>query len=396
MKKRLKKDKVKCQYCGDAPVNHAFSYLGGIISAFLDPFFNRISKWVPEWVVKGAECFLKVLLYILVFLRIVRFSDDIEKATTLRSKVIWEEAKKRGIKMQQIVVFGKPTDNYRAKVNSKYIYFDSLPLPSLPFGSDEKWDDKFFLKERFLKEGIPVPEYERIPFFKAKREKLFEKLSKPLIVKPQTGSRGRHTTTTIYSMKDFEKAFRLARKICPQVVCEEHLSGYVCRATCVDGKLAGFYRAEPASVVGDGVKSIQELILEQNEKRENRVEEIKISNELIEYLARAGLKKEDILPSGKRIWLSHRTGRLFGGKTCEMLDKLHNDFTSLLEQAARVTGLSVVGFDCIIPDPEASPSSQKWGIIEGNTLPFIDLHYFALSGEPRNIAGMIWDLWKEK
>jgi len=57
-------------------------------------------------------------------------------------------------------------------------------------------------------------------------------------------------------------------------------------------------------------------------------------------------------------------------------------------------GLSVVGFDCIIPDPTKDANSQRWGIIECNSLPFIDLHYFALEGKPKNIAGMIWDMWE--
>ena len=60
----------------------------------------------------------------------------------------------------------------------------------------------------------------------------------------------------------------------------------------------------------------------------------------------------------------------------------------------RTTGLMVAGFDSIIPDPTQPADSQHWGIIECNTLPFIDLHYYALEGKPQNIAGMIWDLWK--
>ena len=57
-------------------------------------------------------------------------------------------------------------------------------------------------------------------------------------------------------------------------------------------------------------------------------------------------------------------------------------------------GLPVVGFDVIIGDPTKSADSQRFGIIECNSLPFIDLHYYALEGKPRNIAGMIWDMWK--
>ena len=102
------------------------------------------------------------------------------------------------------------------------------------------------------------------------------------------------------------------------------------------------------------------------------------------------------MPVGVSLSLTHRIGRLFGGKTIEMIDDLHPSFIPILTKAAKIVGLSVVGFDCIIPDPSKEEVSQKWGIIECNSLPFIDLHYYALEGKPRNIAGMIWDLWENK
>ena len=383
-----------CSYCGDAPVHHKLSFFGSSISMFLDPFFAKTSGWIPQVFVDGVDVFLKALFYILYFLKIIKLSDDINLAVTLRSRVGWEEAKRRGIKMEQIIVFGKPTDNYRAKINGKYIYFDSLPLPQKPFSFKENWDDKFFLKERFIKENIPVPLCVEVPFSKSSREILFNKLRKPLIVKPRVGSRGRHTTINISEFETFEKALRLAGEICPKVVTEEYLEGYVCRATCVDGKLVGFYRAQSPLIIGDGVQTIGELINQKNKNRPDRIEKINIGKEIEDYLAQLDLKTDDILQKGKEIKLSHRTGRYFGGITKEMLDELHPSFVPVLEKAAQITTLSLVGFDCVIPDPEKSESEQRWGFIEGNTMPFIDLHYYAFSGKSRNIAGMIWELWK--
>ena len=100
------------------------------------------------------------------------------------------------------------------------------------------------------------------------------------------------------------------------------------------------------------------------------------------------------MPKGLRLYLTHRIGRFYGGETEEMIDKLHPSFIPILKRAANVLNITVAGFDCVIPDPTQDAVSQRWGIIECNTLPFIDLHYFALKGKPRNIAGMIWDLWK--
>ncbi|HTE48752.1 MAG TPA: hypothetical protein VK675_02505, partial [Candidatus Paceibacterota bacterium] len=108
---------------------------------------------------------------------------------------------------------------------------------------------------------------------------------------------------------------------------------------------------------------------------------------------RAGFVMTDILPQGVYLPLTYRAGRLFGGKTIEMWRDLHPSFIPIFEKAAEIVGLSVVGFDAIIPNPTKPAETQRFGIIECNTLPFIDLHYYALEGKPKNIAGMIWDMW---
>ena len=259
----------------------------------------------------------------------------------------------------------------------------------------KSWDDKVVLKEEFSKYNIPIPKYFSLPFRQDTDENIenvFSKLQKPIIVKPRTGSRGRHTTTNINSLEQLREGIKIARKICSQLVVEEHLTGSVCRATIVDGVLAGFYKAETPTIVGDGKKTIRELIEEKNNFRHKRIEQINISPELRDHISRSGFIIDDVLPDQFLLSLTHRIGRLLG-TTKEMLDELHPSFIPILEKAFNVTGLAVAGFDAIIPDPTRPADSQRWGIIECNTLPFIDLHYYALEGKPKNIAGMIWDMW---
>jgi len=315
--------------------------------------------------------------------------------------VIWEEAKRRGIKMEQVILFGKPLDHYRALRSlgevgrAHWIYFESLPIPPESLDMRRNWDDKFILKSEFDKGGIPVPRYLKFPLFYSQKnlEEIFSKLEKPVIVKPKVGSRGRHTITNINSLQKFREGIAIVRQISPYLVVEEHLLGDVCRATLVNGMLAGFYRGQTPSVVGDGKSTIGELIKEKDKNRPERVEKIRVGEELYGHLARSGYQIGDILPEGKSITLSYHFGRLFGGTTREMIDELHPSFFPIFEKAAQTVDLAVVGFDSIIPDPTEPANGQKWGIIECNTLPFIDLHYDALEGKPRNIAGMIWDLW---
>ena len=76
-----------------------------------------------------------------------------------------------------------------------------------------------------------------------------------------------------------------------------------------------------------------------------------------------------------------------------MTDVIHPDNVSLLEHAAAVVGDSIIGIDFIMDDISVSWKNQpRSGIIECNSMPFIDLHHYPLVGKPRNVAGKLWDL----
>ena len=166
LKKILKKK--KCDYCGDAPVNHFFSFFESILALTLNVSNNIFLKHVPKFLKDFAEDIPFYLFRIFHLFKLVRFSSDIEKSRTLRSKVIWLEAERRGIKMEQIILFGKPIDQYRAhlKIGNKMkdFYFDSIPLRPEFLEMSQNWDNKAVLKKEFSKLNIPVPVYFTLPF----------------------------------------------------------------------------------------------------------------------------------------------------------------------------------------------------------------------------------------
>lgn len=158
--------------------------------------------------------------------------------------------------------------------------------------------------------------------------------------------------------------------------------------------LSVFFRADPPNVCGDGVHTIFELIEEKNKVHNTRLSEISITEDLKEYIARQGYTLEDVLSKDIVLSLSAKTGRMYGGYTREMLPDVHPKMHDIFRRAGELITAPVAGFDLIIEDPTKDPDTQRWGIIECNSLPFIDLHYFALEGEPINLARNVWDLWK--
>jgi D-alanine-D-alanine ligase-like ATP-grasp enzyme len=388
------KAQIKCSACGSSPVNHILMFslrlvdeIVGRIAYIFSPFSFLSDN------TRLADFFEKILFNILYCLGVVRYSGDIEKVKNGRSKLIWEEATRRGIEIRQVLFWGKPLDHFRAKVNGRIIFFNSLPIPPWLSHKGYRWiDDKLVFAKKLEAKEIPSPKTRKILSWKDAL-RAFESLEKPIIIKPKLGSLGRHTTTNINTKEELRKAFDLARQITFSMVAQEHLFGSVYRATVVNNVLVGFFRGDPPFVLGDGVKNIKELILEKNQHKPERVSDILINEELLNFLKREDYTIESIPLVGTHVNLLAKTGRFYGGYTKEMLPEVHPKFHSIFKKASELVSVPVAGFDLIIGDPTKDPDTQRWGIIECNSLPFIDLHYFALEGEPVNVAKYIWDLW---
>ncbi len=387
---------AKCSACGTSPVNHYVLLLNDYFNLYIIDPLRKVGSTVSRWrIFRWLEARLIALfLFILSTLRIIRFSKDQSKAVSGRSELIWKEAARRGIEMEQVLFLWRPLEYYRAKIGGRWEYFQSIPIPRrLIKGEYEvRLDDKFLLARDLRSAGIPVPISHTVSSL-AHAHRAFDALTKPVIMKPRNGSRGRHTTTNIHTREQLESAYRLCRAIAKSIVVQEHLFGSVYRGTVVGGKLVGFFKANPPQITGDGKHTIHELVRQMNQARPEKLGEIRINDDAIAFLARLNLSPHAIPEKGRIVDLSAKTGRFYGGHTKEMFEEVHPEFVRYFEQAAEVMNAPVVGFDAIMEDPTKSPDNQRWGIIEGNSLPFIDLHYFAFEGKTRDIAPFVWDLW---
>src|SRR3989338_7295397 len=186
--------KGSCSYCGDALINHPLYFLESLVTVSVDSRAVKLTKYVPGFVKDFVNCIPRFLFETFSVFKLVRFSSDINRANTFRSRVIWEEASRRGIVMEQVVFFSRPLDYYRFRHKGKKIYFESIPLRPESLDMSKNWDDKVVIKQEFAKRGIPVPSYFEVSSWRLrsskKAEKIFSKLQKPIIVKPRIGSRG--------------------------------------------------------------------------------------------------------------------------------------------------------------------------------------------------------------
>jgi cyanophycin synthetase len=256
-------------------------------------------------------------------------------------------------------------------------------------------DNKGIMKIKFLKQGLPVARG-GTAFTKRKALKIFDSISKPVITKPNLGSRSRHTMIHLRTPEDLLMGFKKAKKLSPLVVIEEELSGYLFRATLINGKLVGVVRRDQPEVKGDGIHTLRELMEEENKRPERAgpiFHKITVGKEEEAELKRENITMDDIPEKDRVVTFSQKTSRGCGGSTTEVTDIIHPDNIKMLEKLGAYLKDPLVGVDFIIEKIEEPwTTEQHCGIIECNSLPFIDLHHYPLFGKPNNVAGKLWDL----
>lgn len=387
--------KHSCADCGNNPTSHTLSYIQNTGVILLQPFFGILidTPIIRQSFLFIAQMLFRVYLPLFKLFGVLSWNIDSSRVSSLRSKVIWDEAIARNISVRQLVSFGKPLELYEATIRGKKYLYESIPRPPKFQSISDSWmDDKYILKQKLQTAGIPTPNGSSV-YTKKQAQRLFAKLSKPVITKPRLGSRGRHTTTYIQDENELVRGFKSAQRLGAHVIVEEHIRGSVYRATCIGGVLTGLLEGRPPRITGDGIHPVTQLIDIKNKNRDTRIAEVLLDSHTLHFIKKQGYTPETILEKGTTIDLSEKIGTSYGGTSCELFDKVHPKLVAYLEKAAKVVYSPVIGFDFITTDPTVDPDTLDWGIIECNSLPFINLHHFPIEGTPQNVAGKVWDLW---
>lgn len=393
----------ECAECGDGAIFHRTTYISIVIDELLSPLSqpNPLFRGFAK-LVYGIE--RTVTPRILTFMmdrgwarRVSEADDD----TQLLALMLWNEAKERGIRVEEFRLFNLPRNIFLARYpDGRHIAYEGIPLPGNSDLERAPWmDNKAVLKEKFRALGLPVAKGGAVTTLKDAK-KLYATLTPPVIAKPFSGSGSRHTVLHIDSQEALARGFRIANEIAPKVVIEEELKGAVYRATVVDGAFAAALRRDQPYVVGDGVRTIEELVREANEhpKRQGPYfHRMKLDERADEELAWQSLTRASVLEAGQKASLHQKINWSVGGTTCDVTDEVHTDNIALFEEVARVLKAPIVGIDFIIEDISRSWKEQdRLGILECNSMPFFDNHHLPFEGEPRNVASLIWDMNEPK
>lgn len=238
---------------------------------------------------------------------------------------------------------------------------------------------------------IPVPKGTVIRT-EAGLEEAVAKFGYPLVIKPIDGNHGKGNTTNITTWEMALKAFEAAKQYSRSVIVEKFIPGVDFRVLVINYKFVCAALRTPASVIGDGVHTIQWLIDETNKDprrgygHEKVLTQITIDQFTQKMLDEKGYTLETIPPKDELVLLKPTANLSTGGTSTDVTDEVHPVNIFLAERIAKIIGLDICGIDIMAPDLRASIYENGGAVLEVNAAPGFRMHIEPAEGLPRNVA----------
>ena len=276
-----------------------------------------------------------------------------------------------------------------SKTTCKKIYYN-FPFPQTNnINSNSISNDKAITSRIFQINNIPCAKFIGINRLvteeKLKELLLSYNLKYPLVLKPVNGTQGYGITLNI---NDFNTLFYNVTKLQEtnqKVIIEEQAAGTNYRILVLNGLIIDILRRELAYVIGDGKKTLYQLIQDRNHKQKlNNL--YPTHNINYEYLKKqGGFTNESVVPKNKKINITNVANFHNGCNTYHVpLNTIHPDNLKLFIKINKVLKLNLSGIDYMANDISKPYYNDNHIVIEVNSGPDMKVHQMALPKE--NVA----------
>ncbi len=309
----------------------------------------------------------------------------------LSTKILMKEAESTGIKVD---ILDEKTNFIRLDNGKK----QELVVQATKTNHDKyvnilAMENKYITKLLLSEKGILVPNGFKVQNIK---EIDYNWFTKEMVIKPLDTNFGNGITILKANATKLEidQAAKFAFSFSDTIIIEEYITGIEYRFLVIDGKTVSIVNRTPAQVVGDGVHTISELVAIKNSSGYRStgyitpLELLKIGDFEVNFLKEQGLKPTTIVAKGQTVLLRKNSNVSTGGDSHEVFERIPDYFKLEAVRAAEALGVKICGVDMIIPNIEA----KKYGIIEANFNPAIQMHTFPFSGQGKNVAKDIINL----
>lgn len=229
-------------------------------------------------------------------------------------------------------------------------------------------------------------------------QNIIDEIGFPIVIKPFDGNQGRGATINILDFTAALIAFRYAKEFSSDVIVEKYITGSDYRLLVIDGKFVAAAKRIPALVEGDGITTIENLILSVNNEsgrgngHESSLTKINIDHDTHIQLEKLGYTINSVPNKGEIIHLKSTANLSTGGTAVDMTDETHPENKFLAERIAKIIGLDICGIDVMVSSIEEPLRTNGGVILEVNAAPGFRMHLDPSVGKPRNVASAVLDM----
>ena len=207
--------------------------------------------------------------------------------------------------------------------------------------------------------GVPVADQRVIRTAEDALE-FCERQGFPVVIKPSNQDQGRGVHAFLTSKNEVENIANEAVKAFSNNIIEKHYPGDGYRVYVLAGKVVRVRKLTCAHVIGDGSKTVGELVDAENanplrDAVGSSMKKIVVDEEVERILAKQSLDCSSVPPKGTRVILSTTSNLSRGGTSEDFFAALHPENARLCEKVSHILGLHCSGIDLISKD-----ASRPW------------------------------------
>lgn len=298
------------------------------------------------------------------------------------SRIVKAELERRSVRVE--VITEAPVALMRYFHNDKWHLLHST-LPEFSTGVGRVICDQKYVSTALAKlNGIPVPETVAYSDMDSAIE--FMKRRGRIVVKPADSAHGSGITVGVKGENQLRRALELAQAsaLNGTVLLQQMVSGSDLRILVIGGKYAATARRIPAEVIGDGERTLRQLIEHENATNPERGVNDEKRLAIIDMNAAErflGDRLDSEVPvNGKLVTVVGTANIGAGGRAVDYTDKITPELIEAAEKFARAVKVAACGVD-FMWDEETS----EFYFIEGNATPGFCLHIEPSEGESHRV-----------
>lgn len=247
--------------------------------------------------------------------------------------------------------------------------------------------------------GLPVPQQSMV-YSEHEAIRAARRMGYPVVVKPLNANHGRGVSINLSEDDEVATAFKEAQDVgtSRSVLIESYLTGFDHRMLVVNNELVAVAKRVPGHVIGDGSRSITELVDIVNEDprrgigHEKVLTRLELDAQAKRLLEDGGLDENSVLDDGQIFFLRSTANLSTGGTSIDVTDIVHPDNRDMAVRAIKAIGLDIGGVDFLTDDIGKSYKEIGGGICECNAAPGFRMHVAPSEGTPRDVSGKVMDM----